>query len=403
VTLDSTRLAAARLVASDAQPFLAAALWAMSPVEQRDLGTFGVDERWRLYIDPDVLERWTVRECARVLLHEVGHLIRDHAARARLMGVDESTSRIWNHAADAEINDDLRSAAVELPEKGVFPKGLGLPEGKTAEFYYHRLLAHADRVFDIPDCGAGCHGQQRDVGVRAGHEHVDDLPPGLDPAEALLVRRRVAEEIVRGIGRRAGTSAGGWERWAAALLHPQIDWRVLLRTRIRSALAAVRGATDYSYRRPSRRRVPGIVMPALEQPLPAVSVVIDTSGSMRADQLDAAWSEVHGALRSLGVRRDLLRVYAGDVSMERIEAIGTQRVVLPGGGGTDMRVGIDMALRGRPRPDLIVVLTDGVTPWPTARPSTRVVVALITDSLDIAAPAWATCVRVRVDDLVEPE
>ncbi|HEU5416369.1 MAG TPA: hypothetical protein VFV41_01675, partial [Streptosporangiaceae bacterium] len=113
--LDTTRLAAARLRAAQAQPFLAMALYALTPVADPGRGTFGVDERWRLYIDPQQLGDWSVLEVAGVLLHEVGHMVRDHAGRARTVVVTDEPARLrWNLAADAEINDDLLAAAVTL-------------------------------------------------------------------------------------------------------------------------------------------------------------------------------------------------------------------------------------------------------------------------------------------------
>ncbi|MCW2606929.1 MAG: hypothetical protein JWO60_1622, partial [Frankiales bacterium] len=46
-----------------------------------------------------------------------------------------------------------------------------------------------------------------------------------------------------------------------------------------------------------------------------------------------------------------------------------------------------------PRPQLLVVLTDGRTPWPARPPhGVRVVVALLERS-DVVPPAWATVVR----------
>ena len=51
-------------------------------------------------------------------------------------------------------------------------------------------------------------------------------------------------------------------------------------------------------------------------------------------------------------------------------------IPLVGGGGTDLRAGFARALRARPRPDVVVVLTDGQTPWPGERPPCRTVVGL---------------------------
>ncbi|MGH3305853.1 MAG: VWA-like domain-containing protein [Streptosporangiaceae bacterium] len=44
------------------------------------------------------------------------------------------------------------------------------------------------------------------------------------------------------------------------------------------------------------------------------------------------------------------------------------QVDLVGGGGTDMGTGIAAASVLRPRPAIIVVLTDGFTPWPDEPP-----------------------------------
>ncbi len=49
-----------------------------------------------------------------------------------------------------------------------------------------------------------------------------------------------------------------------------------------------------------------------------------------------------------------------------------------GGGGTDMGEGIAQAVALRARPSVVVVLTDGWTPWPqTPPPRTKVVAGLI--------------------------
>lgn len=310
--LDHTRLAAARLRAADLQPFLAVALYALIPIASYDNPTFAVDDKWRLYINPAKLREWSVPHVAGVLLHEVSHVVRDHAGRGgAITGGDPVAAIVWNVAADAEINDDLIAAGVTLPEDPVTPKSLKLPRNKVAEFYYARLCDARVPASPELDCGAGCHGQGADNDSPL-------LPAGVTEVDGLLLRRRVAEEVARLAANQPGTVGGGWQRWAEATLRPVMDWRRLLNAKVKSATAAVAGAADYSYSRPPRRRVPGVVLPSMRRPLPRVAVIIDTSGSVSDAALIAAWTEVHGCLRALSVRRDLLTVYAADAKTHRI-------------------------------------------------------------------------------------
>jgi predicted metal-dependent peptidase len=69
-------------------------------------------------------------------------------------------------------------------------------------------------------------------------------------------------------------------------------------------------------------------------------------------------------------------------------------VTLTGGGGTDLRVGIDAVLAARPAANVIVAFTDGGTPWPERRLPVPLIVALIGTHAADTAPAWAKTVRV---------
>jgi len=392
-SLDETRLAAARLCAAQAQPFLALALYALTPIADSTKETFAVDEHWRLYVNPQRLTDWSVPEVAGVLLHEVGHLVRDHAGRARTMAVrGEDQARLWNIAADAEINDDLVSEGIELPSGGVTPAVLGEESGKVAEYYYARLRdAASPPDLVVPDCGPGCHSVSTDLLDNNGVVFQTADVAGLSAVEAMLLRKRTAEAIVVALSTRTGSVAGGWARWAEAQLRPQLDWRTLLGAAVRSAFAAVRGNADYSYARPSRRSIPHVVLPAMQRPVPRVAIVVDTSGSVDDDQLATAWTEVHGCLRRLGARRDLLSVYAADVDLHRISGLPSKRVELLGGGGTDMGAAVDAVLSAATKPDLVVVITDGFTPWPAKRPIRPVIVALLPTEWGTPEPppSWA--------------
>jgi predicted metal-dependent peptidase len=388
-------LAAARLWATDRFPYLATGLFGAEVVAAPDSGTVSVDEGWRMHADPDLVAEWTAAQLGSVLVHHVCHLLRSHGERAHGLGVGPADVNAWVRAADAEINDDLIPAGLELPGRPVLPRDFGAPDGLLAEQYFvdARSMERSAQEDEQPpgtwlDCGSGADGQPRP----------GDQPPAQPEWQAELLRRQVAQEIAAH-AKTAGTLPAGLLRWAQEVIAPKVNWRALLTAELRRALAEVSGAVDYSYRRPSRRAsVAGaVVLPALRRPVPEIAVVCDTSASMSEDLLAEALAEVDGLLRSLGMARQV-RVLACDTAVATAQRVSSARQVeLTGGGGTDMAAGIAAAAALRPRPALTVVLTDGYTPWPELAPrGIRVLIGLLGDGAP-AAPSWARAVRVDTD------
>jgi predicted metal-dependent peptidase len=242
-------------------------------------------------------------------------------------------------------------------------------------------------------CGSCAHGHREAWELGAPEE---SGVPGISATEAEIIRRQVAQEIVRIAqqARERGTVPAHWRRWAEEKLRPKVDWRRQLRAAVRAALATVSGAADYSYRKLPRRRLPGIVTPGLVQPVPEVAVVVDTSGSMSDDLLARALAEVQGVLRATGVHG--ATVLTVDAAIHTVQRVFDARQVRPvGGGGTNMRVGIDAALKLRPRPHVVVVLTDGYTPWGDVPVRGVKVVAGIVGGGNTNVPDWVTVVHVR--------
>ena len=388
-TLDRRAVAAARLWASTRMPYLASALFACTMRADPGSGTIGIDRSWQIHADPAIVESLGVEQFGRLLVHLSGHLIRDHAGRAERLGVSIDNARAeWNRCTDAEINDDLANDDCVPDVARDLPADLGCEPGQLAEHYY-------DEGEDGPrrwDCGSGADGCPR-----PGDGHGD-----INPQQGELLRLGVAAEIHRHHNRLPGSVAGGWLRWAETVLPSRIDWRRVLAAEVRSTVAAVAGKVDYSYRRPSRRAhlLQGIVLPTLYRPVPDVAIVCDTSGSMHERLLARALAEVQSVIARAGLRHTQVRVLAVDAAVHTVRRISrVEQVQLVGGGGTDMGAGINAAANLRPRPSIVIVLTDGFTPWPDHPPAgARVLVGLLNDGTlppGWSPPQWARTILIN--------
>lgn len=405
--LDFDKLLAARLLAARARPYLATALFALRPVESRRVPTMAVDRHWRCYVSPSFVAATPEEELAGVWVHEVSHLLRDHHGRgdrvARERGLHGAGERLrMNIAADCEINDDIYGDGLARPDDVVLPSTLGLPAGELMEDYLRQFtLGPYTQGMVWLDCGSGADGLERDWDLGPDGAH------GLSEQERDAVRFRVAQ----GIRARPGDAPQGWRRWAEEAFHPPQPWRELLGAALRAAVSGAGAGDDYSYGRPARRSagVPGVVLPSLRRTPPRVSVVIDTSGSVSDAELGSALLEVTAISRAVGGRRDMVSVVSCDAAAGRVHRLCRgEGIPLTGGGGTDLRSGFAQALASRPRPDVVVILTDGQTPWPDSRPSCRTVVGLFhrvgaswdeddPDYVPDTPPDWARVVTIGAE------
>ncbi|WP_240656814.1 VWA-like domain-containing protein [Streptomyces sp. V2] len=399
--LDTDKLYTARLQAARARPYLASALFALHVVASESVPTMAVDGYWRCYVSPGFVERTPVEELAGVWVHEVSHLLRDHHGRgdrfAKQQGLDGPGERLrMNIAADMEINDDIYGDGLARPADAVTPGSLRLPTGLLMEEYLRRFQLKAYGDIAWLDCGSGADGRRR------GWDLGGDGAEGLTPQQRDAVRYRVAEAI-KG---RPGSAPEGWKRWAQDAFHPPQPWLRLLGAALRSAVSGAGAGQDYTYGRPSRRAssLPGLVLPSLRRRPPRVAVVIDTSGSVSDAELGSALLEVAAITRAVGGRRDLLTVVSCDAAAHVAHPLcRAEDIPLIGGGGTDLCAGFEAALRTRP--DVVVALTDGQTPWPP-QPACRTVVGLFPrtgrgrwretdpDYVPEGPPEWAKVVEI---------
>ncbi len=85
----SRALQAARVRAAYQRSYFAPALFRLIPVATDLIDSMAVDAQWRLYYNDVWVARHTVEENATLLIHEVGHLLRDHEARKKAAGITD--------------------------------------------------------------------------------------------------------------------------------------------------------------------------------------------------------------------------------------------------------------------------------------------------------------------------
>jgi len=115
------------------KPFYAHFVQQMNRIKTGKVPTLGVNitDRINLFFNPEFLEGLIFDERVACLEHEVLHLLNCHLFRG-----DGKDHKIFNVACDLAINPYIAN----LPKVGLLPEQFGLEEGKTAEWYYKKLI-----------------------------------------------------------------------------------------------------------------------------------------------------------------------------------------------------------------------------------------------------------------------
>jgi predicted metal-dependent peptidase len=333
-------------------------------VASTEVTTVSVDRWWRLYFNPEATAAWAPEQWATEFRAEARRLLFEHADRRERAGLDgEEALGRWQAASDITVRSEThRAGHDDWPVPG--PMVTDLPGGHVgmAVEEVYELLRQQDFA-PVALQGSGGHGSRR------LWEEPSDASDALGRPEARLVCYRCARDAEQ-VARAKGFVAPDMVEWAAGFGRPAVDWRRTLDAAVSRVLAHHAGARDWSYSRPRRHGssgpfiLPGMVAPAQ----PHVVVVRDTSPSMTMgdDLLSLVTTEV-GALLA-----EKARVTMVDTSSEAAEArrVTTRRQAYSAqrGQGTDMGAGLAAAANVRPKPHLVVVLTDGETNWPPVKP-----------------------------------
>lgn len=408
----------ARAYCAEKLPWFAPALFKTKIHLTEQIKVAAIDYSYNIYFNPKAIQEIydneerleALKQIGFLWIHEISHVLREHGIRAKEINADPKK---WNTAADFEINDS-HWEGLKMPRifPGMLPQHYNMSTGRLAEYYYKRLIGESEKrhgeevermLNEGIDEGSGAHGEQRPWEVIAQEQGEAQT---LTDVDIKVVQLGVAKEMQR--ARAAmGNLPGGWQTWVDNTLQPKIDWRKVLSHRMSIAINQGLGSRiDYTFARPSRRQAvyAPILPPTLRGNLTArIAVVIDTSGSMSGQQLGQAIAEVGKVLLTFQVPVTMIpcdvRAYAPIKLNASADVFSIKK--LTGGGGTDMRAGINAALELKPKPDSILVLTDGFTPYPEKRYKTPVIFGILTFGKTIHAfppnPPWGKDTIVEIN------
>ena len=348
--------------------------------------TMGINMKGQLFFDEGYVNETDDERLKGGICHEVLHLALLHIQR----GVGKPHSDIWNMAIDCQTNFILAKNGFTLPKCSCVPDLYGNKvkimsvddqkvhyevedvENKTAEEIYNELLKKFPNLKN-KKCyvciGSGDDDGKDGKGKPNFNGFDTHFTEGVSKEEAQRAEQDWKQRLINASVRAKsiGSAPAGMGRLVDELLEPKVNWREKLYRFITNDMP-----NDFSFRRPHKRSqalgwyVPNYLKENLE-----VCVFIDTSGSIGEDELKEFKSENIGIAKAFESIRMTMGYCDAEIQGKPIEVVeGNQQAIMEsqpkGGGGTDMRKIFKWIDKNKRDAKVVIVFTDGYTPWPKA-------------------------------------
>ena len=330
-----------------------------------------------IYYNPHFIEDLNDQDVVLfVLVHEAMHIMLKHGLR---MG--SRNLKRWNIACDFAINLMLKKAGFKIWKHCCCDDKY---EGMSAEQIYAQRENEREKAIkkrkERPrkpegreDQGTPDNGFDEDNGPMS-----DDVrsPENMTPEKRDILERTIDQvtAIAANQARMAGKMPAGMDVVVDGALNPPLPWQQLLRNYMTMV-----GYDDESWLRRNRRFHDVYLPGRYNQRMGEVVMIGDTSASM------------HGAFAQVGcemnelmeqVKPERVRVIWADdtdCALEQVFEENEEIVITPkGGGGTDMRKPLEFVERYDPI--VVILVTDGYTPWPLVNPPYPLIVVCTTNA-----------------------
>jgi len=341
-----------------------------------------VQNRIEMVINPTLFSKLPMEEQAGIILHEFGHIYKDHIKQTKeglldsisaKMGI-ETQMQMANIAMDLEINpyiEELVKSKLMGPDvkkaemQPVYPKHFDFTTGDSWINYYAQLKSKA----------------KVQNSSHQDHEYFKDSTNNKD----------LMKEAVANATKKAKTlSAGELPKDVKDFMFQyeaskQIPWQQVLRQFTQSLIDV---NTLNTWKRPSRRfgsKIPGIK----KIPKTEILIGIDSSGSVSDDDLKAFYSEIE-AINSTGNIDIEIAVFDTNVHQRAKYVKGFEASRLCQGGTSFIAVH-DIAIEERFKG--VIYLTDGYAEFPDAKEVTYKCLWVINN--DSVKPPYGSLVRIK--------
>lgn len=290
-----------------------------------------------------------------VILHENLHKVYQHHWLWKHLWDEDK--RLANMSADYVINLEIADLSKQYSDFIVLPQSALLDDRFRG--------MDAQQVFNIL--------KQEDKGGGGGGFDEHDFTE-LTEEEREAVTKEVEQALRQG-QLLAGKQGGDVSKQIKELLTPKVKWQDQLRD-FMTELS--NGKDDSTWRRPNRRWLQhDVYLPStVSESMGCLAVIVDTSGSINGLLASAFLTEIVAMAET--VKPSTIHLIDCDAEVQRHKVFdefnyGSLRDIkeFKGGGGTDMRVAFKYIEDKNLKPEAIIVLTDGLTPFPktTCAPS----------------------------------
>jgi predicted metal-dependent peptidase len=338
-----------------------------------------------IYYNPAYIAWLSFEQLQFILAHEALHCALGHFGRRGGRNLTR-----WNAACDYAVNQLLTREGLtpppgvllsrdyyDLSAEEIYPL---IPPGTKLQTVDHHAYENGPPPPEMPLRSPFQSGNHKEAAAQEKPASGDLLfpstenapltssPPPLTAAEREHLSRLWQQRAV-GLAQQAlqaGKLSAPLQRLIGHLGQPQLPWRQLL-----AQCLTTLAREDYSFTRPSRREGPALLPRLVSRQLDLV-IVLDTSGSIRDEQLQSFLTEISALKGQLQAR---VILHACDAALCKqgpwiYESWGTLELPasLSGGGDTDFRPPFQWVEQEGLRPHALLYFTDARGEFPEEEP-----------------------------------